>query len=100
MPPADQVVARVLPHLLALDQLCKTHGARLVVVLPPVLSRDDASADVRLSAAGNNISVLVPFGPGELSPESFRDGFHLNPHGAARFTERLGSALNLTLSSH
>lgn len=99
MPPPDQVVSVVLPHLRALDQLCRANGARLVVVVPPTLSRDDASSDVQLSAAQGSIALLVPFRPGEIPPADFGDGYHLNPGGAALFTGRLGPALLLALDN-
>jgi hypothetical protein len=100
MPPKEQVVAGVLPHLLALDQLCKANGARLVAVVPPALSRDDASADVQDSAAREGIPVLVPLRSNDVTPDDFHDGFHLNPRGAVRFTQRLGSALLQTLNAN
>ena len=93
MPPTEQVVAGVLPHLLALDQLCKANGARLVAVVPPALSRDDASAGVQDSGARDGIPVLVPLPSNNVTPDDFHDGFHLNPGGAARFTHRLASDL-------
>jgi hypothetical protein len=100
MPPKEQVVAGVLPHLLALDQLCKSNGARLVVLVPPTLRSDDASADVQDSAAREGIPVLVPLRPTDVTPEDFHDGFHLNPRGSARFTQRFASALLEKLSAN
>jgi hypothetical protein len=100
MPPKEQVVAGVLPHLLALDQLCKSNGARLVVIVPPSLSRDDASAEVQDSAAREGIPVLVPLRHTDVTPDDFHDGFHLNARGAARFTPRLASELLQKLSAN
>ena len=93
MPPSDQVVAAAIPHLLALDELCKSNGARLVILVPPTLRHDDASAEIQDSANGQGIPVLVPLRPSEVSPGEFSDGFHLNAQGAARFTQRFASAL-------
>jgi hypothetical protein len=93
MPPKEQVVVGALPHLRTLDQLCKSNVARLVVLIPPALSREDASADVQASAAREGIPVLVPLRPTDVTPDDFHDGFHLNLQGAARFTHRLASAL-------
>jgi hypothetical protein len=100
MPAREQVVAGDLPHLLALDQLCKSNGARLVVLVPPTLNRDDASADVQDSAARERIPVLVPLHPTDVTPDDFHDGFHLNPRGAARFTHRLASELLQKLNAN
>jgi hypothetical protein len=99
MPEPGHLVAGVLPHLRALDQLCKANGARLVIVVPPILNPDDASAEVKEAAARERIPVLVPLHPAEVTPEDFHDGFHLNSHGAARFTQSLGSALLQTLNN-
>ena len=93
LPPSAQVAAAAMPHLQALDRLCREHGARLVVIVPPTLSEDGASAAVQAAAAGAGIAFVVPMRPGEISSGDFLDGFHLNPGGAARFTPRLGEAL-------
>jgi hypothetical protein len=95
---SNEVVSRVLPHLNALDQFCRQRGVRLVVVVPPTIS-EDASAEVKEAAARAGMPVLVPFRPGELSRREFSDALHLNPRGAARFTERLASDLRQTLKN-
>ncbi len=100
MPPKDQIIAGVIPHLLALNDLCKSNGARLVVLVPPTLSHDDASAAVQDSAAREGVSALVPLRPGDVSPTDFYDGFHLNSGGAARFTHRLASELLQRLTAN
>lgn len=99
MPPPSRIVAEALPHLSALDRICREHGARLVVVVPPPISHEDGSAEVQVAAAKAGISVLVPMHAGELSPEEFADGYHLNAGGAARFTPRLAAALSQALNS-
>ena len=45
------------------------------------------------AAAKEGILVLLPFQHAELPESAFLDGAHLNPQGAALFTERLGPAL-------
>jgi hypothetical protein len=97
MPAATEVVAGVVPHLTMLDEVCRGHGVRLVIVVPPPTSQTDGSAEVQASAARLGIPVLVPMRPGELSPSEFTDGFHLNVKGRARFSERLAAALSETL---
>jgi hypothetical protein len=99
MPAAEQVVAGALPHLSKLDQICKENGVHLVVVVPPTLSRDDASAEVKAAAAGHGISVLIPLRTTEVTPQDFHDGFHLNQRGAARFTQSLEAALLESLAN-
>ena len=98
LPPKEEVVAGVLPHLRTLNQLCISNGVRLLVVVPPTLRHDDASAEIQDTAAREDIPVLVPLLPSDVTPDEFHDGFHLNPRGAARFTHRLASDLLQKLS--
>jgi hypothetical protein len=43
-----------------------------------------------LAAEARRVAVLRPIEPKAFGPELYRDnGFHLNPTGAAAFTERL-----------
>jgi hypothetical protein len=98
MPPKEQVVARVLPHLLELDLLCRAYGAVLVVVIPPTLAKDDGSSELQESAAPKGIPVVVPLDSNDVAAVDFSDGFHLNRRGAERFTPRLSSALLRTLN--
>ena len=100
MPPKDQVVATVLPHLLAMDQLCHSNGVRLLIVVPPTLSHEDASADIQEAAAQHSIPVLIPLLPSDVTPDEFHDGFHLNAQGSARFTHRLASDLLQKLNAN
>jgi len=97
-PPAKEVVAESLPHLIALDRACRDHGARLIVVVPPPNHNDDGSAEVQAAAARAGVTVLIPMRPDEVPPDEFEDGYHLNKKGAARFTSRLAAALAQTLS--
>jgi hypothetical protein len=99
MPEAEKVVGEVLPHLVALDEVCRARGVRLVVVVPPPVGSADATTEVREAAARKGIRVLVPMGSGEVPPEEFADGFHLNARGAARFTERLATTLTAALEN-
>ena len=100
MPPRDQVLAAALPHLAALNELCRTNGARIVVVVPPTLSHEDASADLETAAAQKGIAFLVPLRSDDVTPAEFHDGFHLNARGATRFTHRLAADLLQKLSAN
>jgi hypothetical protein len=101
LPPRDRVVDVILPRLIDLNALCDLYGARLVVVIPPSLGADDGSTEVRTSAARYDIAVLVPLKASEVAASDFRDGFHLNSQGQAKFTPRLASELiqNLNYNS-
>lgn len=94
MPPPADVAAAVMPRLEDLDRLCRYYGARLVVIVPPTLA-DEAvgSAALQEAAKREGIRVLVPLPAGEVAAEDFKDGFHLNQRGAARFTPRLSQSL-------
>jgi hypothetical protein len=93
LPKKEQVVASIVPKLAALDQLCKLNGATLVVVIPPPLIENDVSFDLQESATLEGISVVIPLHSSDLTPEDFRDGFHLNQKGAPIFTAHLASEL-------
>jgi len=89
MPPSSEVVQRALPHLLALSDLCRHYNSTLLVLVPPIRDIRDASAEVQEAGARAGIPVVIPMRPSETTTEDFTDGFHLNPNGAARFTQRL-----------
>jgi hypothetical protein len=99
MLPTPKVVAAVMPRLEALARLCRENGARLVVIVPPMLAGEAVgAAEVQAAAAKIGLPVVVPLGPGEVTAEDFSDGFHLNPRGAARFTPLLSRTLVATLT--
>jgi len=100
MPPSDIVIREGLPRLQAMQQLCTNHGTQFVFLIPPSLEPDQNAAIISAAAARIGITVLLPYQGGELPADDFRDGFHLNPRGAALFTERLGPALARTMSKN
>jgi hypothetical protein len=93
LPPAETIVTKALPRLRALNQLCNENGARFFLLIPPSLDVRDASNELQAAAASEGIVVLLPFQHAELPESAFLDGAHLNPRGAALFTERLGPTL-------
>jgi len=94
MPPTDEVLARALPRLRTLNQLCKQHGVRFFLVVPPTLDVHDSSLALQAAAAREGILVLVPYSPSEMPSDAFQsDAFHLNSHGANLFTSRAGPLL-------
>lgn len=99
MPSSEEVVARSLPHLKRLNELCEANHARLIVLVPPTLEVHDASAAVRQAAAVDGIMVLIPSPPRQLPAEDYSDGYHLNAKGAMLFTRLLGTALLQMLNS-
>jgi hypothetical protein len=98
LPTADVLVERALARLRVLNALCAAHGSRFFLLIPPSLNPHDASAELQAAAARERILVVLPYQHQELSPSAFlSDGAHLNPRGAALFTERLGPTLLQTL---
>lgn len=97
LPPTDSILAKALPRLRAMNQLCNENGSRFFLLIPPSRDVRDASPELQTAAAREGITVVLPFQHAELPETAFVDGAHLNPKGAALFTERLGPALLQTL---
>jgi len=93
LPPSDVIVAKALPRLRILNELAQQHGARFFLLIPPTMDVQDASKEIQHAAAKEGILVLLPFQHAELPESAFLDGAHLNPQGAALFTEKLGPTL-------
>ena len=93
MPPADAVVAKALPRLRAMKDLCNENGARFFLLIPPTRDVNDASNELRAAASAEKILVVLPFQHAGLPESDFLDGAHLDPQGAAIFTRRLGPTL-------
>ena len=93
IPPASDVLAKALPRLRLLDELCRRNGARFFLLIPPTRDVSDASNEIQAAAAREGLLVILPFRHAELPENVFIDGAHLNPQGAALFTERLGPTL-------
>jgi hypothetical protein len=93
LPPSDVIVAKALPRLRQLNELAQNYGARFFLLIPPTMDVRDASKEIQVAAAKEGILVLLPFQHAELPESVFLDGAHLNPEGAALFTEKLGPTL-------
>lgn len=94
LPATDIVVSKGLERLQQIEELCKNNGSGLIFLMPPLASRSDLSETLRDAAAQRGIIVLIPYQGGEMPAAYFEDGFHLNPQGAAAFTDRLGPQLS------
>jgi hypothetical protein len=97
LPPTDVIVAKALPRLRMLNELCQENGTRFFLLIPPTRDVNDASNELQTAAAKEGLLVVLPFQHAELPESAFLDGSHLNPKGAALFTERLGPTLLQTL---
>jgi hypothetical protein len=98
LPSDDEIAERIAPRLEALRNVCAEYGARMIILIPPAVSRD-GSEGLKRAAALVKIPVLDPYAPGELPANFFSDGFHLNAEGAARFTDRVGQMVRGYFSS-
>ena len=80
-------------RLAELDALVRRHGCHLIFVVP---ATTDPLGPGYLRVAGHRVGVpvLVPMESDSLSSADFRDGYHLNPPSADRFTAALAPALH------
>jgi lysophospholipase L1-like esterase len=77
-----------------LKEVVESHGARLVLLVPPLLNAEDGAVGLMQAAERVNVAALRPVVSGSFGPQLYRDsGFHLNAKGASQFTERLAVAL-------
>jgi hypothetical protein len=84
-------------RLAALDELCRSNGARLLFVVPP--SYQKGAETVLVAGQQRGVSVLVPVKDNEFDVSEYQtDGIHLNEKGAEIFTTRLADSLNRVLT--
>jgi hypothetical protein len=83
-----------IPRLRRLRELCEAHGAKLILLVPPTLSSEDAVSQMADAARTARVEVSVPIDPAALSARFYlRDGMHLNAEGAMLFTSALARDL-------
>jgi hypothetical protein len=86
----DAVALGVGDRIARLNAVVSSHGGRLVIVLPVVADAQDGSAGFMRAARALHVTTLRPVASGTFGLNLYRDaGFHLNPDGAASFTEQL-----------
>jgi hypothetical protein len=73
-------------RLVALAALCADHKARLVILLPPVASRNDHFKTFFEIASAAEAEVLLPISSETLRPRDFPDGAHLGSNLVDNFT--------------
>lgn len=109
VPDSQEFEAIALPRLQRLDQLCAAHGAKLILLVPPTLSSENALIQMTQAARKAEVEVSVPLDPDSLSSKHFQsDGIHLNSDGAMLFTyalakdlpKRLANTHTATVASH
>ncbi len=98
----DEVEPIATARVARLQALASEHGARLVVLIPVMLDNKDGNGWLGLlnAARANGVTPLMPAESGSFAAHLYRDaGFHLNPEGAAQFTDRLIPVLQKELAS-
>jgi len=99
---SDEVERVGTGRIARMQALASAYGARLVVLIPVMLETKDGNGWLGLmnAARGARVSALMPAAAGSFRRSLYRDaGFHLNPEGAAAFTELLIPALQKELSA-
>ena len=80
-------------RLKELDELCRQHGSRFIMVVPPTYQK--GADTIARSGREQHVTVLVPVENDEFNASHFQpDGFHLSPKGAQIFTARLAASLS------
>jgi hypothetical protein len=98
LPPAPQFQTIANSRLERIRALCEAHGAKLIILLPPTLSSEDAVRQMSKASQQAGVDTLVPIDPTTLSAKYYlSDELHLNSEGAALFTAALAEFLPQTL---
>jgi hypothetical protein len=99
IPPASVFQETADSRLQRLRELCKAHGAKLILLVPPTLSSEAAVREMTAAAQKAGVETLVPIDPTALSAKYYQsDEMHLNPEGAALFTSELAASLPNTVA--
>ncbi len=92
VPPDTELIPTMESRLLEIQKLCASHGSQFIFLIPPT----PQSGDTAIVEAGRQTGarVLRPIPNQSLGLEFYQeDHFHLNPKGAARFTNALVETL-------
>lgn len=97
--PAATVSDRLTGRILELRDLCASHGARLVLWIPPTSRPEDLTDEMVECGRKLAVPVLVPAREILWKNSDFLDGFHMTPVASARFTSLFGSELQSILET-
>jgi lysophospholipase L1-like esterase len=98
IPPPDQFQTTANSRLERLRELCEAHGAKLIILVPPTPSSEDAVRQMTLASRKAGVDTLVPIDPTALPVKYYQsDELHLNSEGAQLFTSALATFLPKTL---
>jgi hypothetical protein len=94
VPPSPEFDAIANPRLQRLRRLCESNGAKLILLVPPTPSSEDAVRHMTLASQRAGVETLVPVDPAVLPLQYYlTDDIHLNSEGAAIFTSALATYL-------
>ncbi len=98
VPPAAEFQSMAITRLERLRELCEAHGAKLIILVPPTPSSEDAVHQMTIAAQRTRVDTLVPIDPAALSAKYYQsDELHLNSEGAQLFTSALAAFLPRTV---
>lgn len=98
VPPSTQFLTMASSRLERLRKLCEAHGAKLIILVPPTPSSEDAVRQMTTASQKAGVDTLVPINPSALSVKYYQpDELHLNSEGAALFTKALAEFLPQTI---
>jgi hypothetical protein len=100
IPQGRELETGITSRMRTLRELCEAHGAKLILLIPPTPSSQNAVRRMAVAAGNAGVETLVPVEPSAL-PDQFyyADRFHLNPDGAVRFTSALAVDLPKTIAA-
>jgi len=93
-PPDDVMKVISAKRFREIQEICRRYGAKPVLLVPPNLDMHDPIGIVMEEGRKAGVPVLVPYRPGEMQRNYFRDGYHLTDEGALLFTPRLVEQLH------
>jgi hypothetical protein len=96
----DDVAPAARVRIARLKTLTDANGARLVILLPPIMNHHDGAVGLLRAASDVGVAAFRPVASGSLDANLYRDsGFHLNADGARQFTAILIPALRRELTA-
>ena len=99
LPPPHQFQTIANSRLEQLRELCRAHGAKLIILVPPTPSSEDGVRQLTTASQKAGVDTLVPIDPAALSAKYYEaDELHLNSEGAALFTSALATFLPQTIA--
>jgi hypothetical protein len=97
--PPDQLFEVGAERLRTLQALAQAHGGQFILAIPPRPGKGPGSEILQAAGRREGVPVIVSIPQGELGLPYYRDANHLNPKGAAIYTDRFAPDLRRTLES-